>query len=210
MIAERYSLIITVLLSVYIVGIANCKQAEMKGPAAEVKETSINLDLPAVPEFVVPKSNPDGSHPVKEMLLKANKFIDTEVQVQGYVVWIYDCATAVRTAEMSDKEVSKLLAEHPEKCTRPHFILGEKPDTAPDRGLWVVEYPRKLRKDELKSFSDEMIKEEKTKLAALPTFAIGDQVTVGGQWMTRSPKGFTNTRGLLVYGSMKNNASPPE
>lgn len=176
----------------------------MEGPAAEVKETSIKLDLPAVPEFKVPKSNPDGSHPVKEMLLKANKFIDTEVQVKGHVVWIYDCATALRTSDMSDKDVNKLLAEHPEKCTRPHFILGDLADTPPDRGLWVVEYPRPLRKDELKSFTDEMVTEEKTKLAGLPKFAIGDVVTVGGKWMTRSPKGFSNTRGLLVYGSMTN------
>src|SRR5687768_5782654 len=127
---------------------SGCRKADLQGAKAEVQETSIKLDLPAVPEFAMPQPNPDGSHSIAEMRLKGNKFLDTEVKVKGYVVWIYDCATALRTPEIDEKALAKMLEEEPEKCTRPHFTLGDKPDTPPDRGIWVVDIPRPLRKDD--------------------------------------------------------------
>src|SRR5690349_10201763 len=116
---------------------AGCKKDQLEGAKAEVQETSIKLDLPAVPDFAMPQPNPDGTHPVSEMRLKGNKFLDTEVKVKGYVVWIYDCATAIRTPEMTDKQLATLLENEPERCSRPHFTVADKPDTPPDRGIWV-------------------------------------------------------------------------
>lgn len=173
-------------------------------------ETNVELDLPAVPEFKMPKANPDGTHPVAEMRLKGNKMLDTEVRVKGYVVWIYDCATAIRTPEMTEKEVERILAEEPERCSRPHFVMGDKSDTPVDRGIEVVEYPRPLREDEKGGLPDELIAEEEARLAALPPFEVGDEVIVGGIWALKSPKGFRNSEGLLVYGSMENLTTPVE
>src|SRR5688572_30157839 len=69
--------------------------AELQGAKAEVSKTDVKLDMPAVPAFDMPQPNPDGSHSVREMRLKGRKLIDTEVQIKGYITWIYDC-----TAEM--------------------------------------------------------------------------------------------------------------
>lgn len=171
-------------------------------------ETSIKLDLPAVPDFVIPKPNPDGSHSVPELRLNGKSFLDTEIRARGVVLWIYDCATAIRSPEMSDKDLKTILETQPERCTRPHFIIGEDASSKLERGIQVVEYPRPLRKDEKSALPDEMIAELEAALAALPEFKVGDEVVVTGQWTLKSPRGFQNSDGLLVYGSMENLSAP--
>lgn len=171
-------------------------------------ETNVDLDLPAVPEFNMPSPNSDGTHPVAEMRLKGQKLLNTEVKVKGFVVWIYDCATAIRTPDMSEKELKRILADEPERCSRPHLVLGDAADTPPDRGIEVVEYPRPLRKDEKKGLPDEMVAEAEAAYAALPEFKVGDEVVVTGTWALKSPKGFRNSDGLLVYGAMENLSAP--
>jgi hypothetical protein len=189
-------------------GLFACGKDELSGAKAEVMETNIQLDLPTVPDFKVPKANPDGSHPVPEMRLKGKSYLDTDVRVKGTVLWIYDCGTAIRTPEMTDKDVQKLLEEEPERCTRPHMIIGETADSKVERGVEVVEYPRPLRKDEKKNMPDELLAEMESALAALPPFKVGDEVMISGTWALRSPKGFHNSEGLLVYKSMENLSAP--
>lgn len=185
-----------------------CSSDELEGAKAEVMETNIKLDLPAVPTFDIPSANPDGSHPVSEMRLNGKTFLDTEVRIQGFVLWIYDCATAIRTPEMSDKDLKTILDTQPERCTRPHFIIGEAATMKIERGIEIVEYPRALRKDEVGMFGDEIEAEMAAAVAALPEFKVGDQVMVTGQWALSSPKGFHNSEGLLTYGSMVNMSAP--
>ena len=103
---------------------SGCTKDKLEGAKAEVEETSIKLDLPPVPEFAMPAANPDGTHSVAEMRLKGNKFLDTEVTVKGHVVWIYDCATALRTPEMTDKELARILEDEPERCSRARLTAG--------------------------------------------------------------------------------------
>jgi hypothetical protein len=184
-------------------GLFGCS-IDSPGPTPEVMETSIKLDLPAVPAFDMPSANPDGSHPVLEMTLKGKLFLDTEIRVQGVVLWIYDCATAIRTPGMSDKELKTILETQPERCTRPHFVIGQSATTNIERGLEVVETPRPLRKDELGMYGEELEAEMAAALAALPAFQVGDNVIVTGEWSLSSPKGFHNSEGLLTYGSMVN------
>lgn len=191
-------------------GLFACSSDELEGAKAEVVQTNIKLDLPAVPEFVVPRPNGDGSHPVAEMRLNGKSYLDTEVRIKGTVLWIYDCGTAIRTPEMSEKELKEILATQPERCTRPHFIIGDTADTKIERGVEVVEYPRPIRKDEKSALGDELVAEMEAALAALPPFAVGDEVMVTGQWALRSPKGFHNSEGLLTYGSMENLSNPVE
>ena len=183
-----------------------CAKEQLQGAKAEVQETSIKLDLPAVPDFAMPQANPDGTHPVQEMRLKGNKFLDTEVQVKGHVVWIYDCATAIRTPEMTDKEVSKILEDEPERCSRPHFTIADRADTPPDRGIWVVDVPRPLRKDD-KLLGKEIVAQMEAEWKSLPPFKVGDEVVVTGTWALVSPKGFRHSDGLIVYKSMQNLSS---
>ena len=190
-----------------VLSLAGCKKDQLQGAKAEVQETSIKLDLPPVPDFALPQPNADGTHPVSEMRLKGNKFLDTEVKVKGYVVWIYDCATAIRTPEMTDKDVAKILENEPERCSRPHFTLGDKPDTPPDRGIWVVDVPRAPRKDD-KLLGPEIYAQMEAEWKALPPFKLGDEVTVTGTWALVSPKGFRHSDGLLVYKQMVNGTAP--
>jgi hypothetical protein len=186
---------------------AGCAKDQLQGAKAEVQETNIKLDLPAVPDFAMPQPNPDGTHPVQEMRLKGNKFLDTEVKVKGHVVWIYDCATAIRTPEMTDKEVASILENEPERCSRPHFTLADRPDVPPDRGLWVVDVPRAPRKDD-KLLGKEILAEMEAQWKALPPFKLGDEVVVTGTWSLHSPKGFRHSDGLVVYQQMENLSAP--
>ena len=189
-------------------GLAACESDELQGTKAEVAQTSIKLDLPAVPAFDIPKANPDGSHPVAEMRLNGKSFLDTEVRIQGIVLWVYDCGTAIRTPEMTDKELKNVLDTQPERCTRPHFIIGEDASTKIERGIEIVEYPRALRKDEEGMFGEEIEAQMALDLANLPAFKVGDSVLVTGQWSLSSPKGFHNSDGLMTYGSMVNQTAP--
>ncbi len=191
-------------LSALVASVA-CGQDDFKGAAAEVPETNIKLDLPAVPQFNMPAANPDGSHPVAEMRLKGNKFLDTEVRIKGYVVWMYDCATAIRTPDMDDKEVERILRDEPERCNRRHLVLADSKDAATDRGVYVVDIPRHPREDEKKNLP----KEELAAWPAVPEFALGQNVTVTGTWSLKSPGGFVDSTGLLVYKSMVDNDAPP-
>lgn len=185
---------------------AGCAKDEFEGAKAEVAETNIKLDLPAVPAFDVPKPNADGTHPVREMRLKGNKFLEQEVMVKGYVVWIYDCATAIRTPDMSEKELERILKEEPERCNRPNLYLGDSPDTPPDRGIWVVDIPRPPREDEKKVLPKEMLAE----WPEVPEYELGQQLVVTGTWALKSPEGFANSTGLLVYKALRPADAPPE
>ena len=183
-----------------------CAKDEFAGPKAEVPETNIKLDLPPVPQFNMPTPYPDGSHPVAEMRLKYNKFIDNEVQVQGYVIWIYDCGTAIRTPDMTDKELQEILKNEPERCNRRNLYLGDKQADPTDRGIQLVDIPRPPREDEKKVLP----KEDLAAWPAVPEFTLGQHVTVTGKWMLKSPEGFANSAGLLVYKSMIDLDAPVE
>ena len=193
-------------LSALLIAGAGCGKDEFAGPKAEVPETNIKLDLPAVPEFKMPAPYPDGSHPVAEMRLKGNKFLDTEVRVKGYVIWMYDCGTAIRTPDMTDKELERILSDEPERCNRPNLYLGDKPDDVTDRGIWVVDIPRPPREDEKKVLPKEVLAE----WPEVPEFKVGQEVTVTGKWALKSPEGFANSAGLLVYKSMIDHSVPVE
>lgn len=189
-------------------GVFACEDAELQGAEAEVKETSVKLDLPAVPEFSIPKPNSDGTHSIAEMRLRGNRYLGTEVKVKGHVIWIYDCATAIRTAEMTEEEVKKILTESPERCYRPNVYLGDQPNTPADQGIWLVEVPRAPREDEVKTLDEVTLQDMQAKFDALPKFVEKDQIVATGTWELSSPRGFKNSDGLLVYTTMQNLTTP--
>ncbi len=203
MISARCPILSGVLLATLAALLPGCKKDELQGAKAEVEETSVKLDLPPVPDFASPAANPDGTHSVQEMRLKGNKFLDTAVRVKGHIIWIYDCGTSIRTPEMTEAALKKLMADEPERCSRPNYYLGDTPETPADKGIWVVEVPRLPRPDEKKG-DPEGSKLAEAAFKAMPEFKLGDQIIVSGNWALTSPKGFRNSDGLLVFGSMEN------
>lgn len=179
--------------------LAACEQGGLQGAKAEVKETTIELDLPPVPQFDMPSPHPDGTHSVREMRLKGRKLFESELKIKGYVTWIYSCEDDLREPDMSVREVRKKIAEEPDLCNRPHFFLGDTPE-ASKKIIWVVEVPRKLRKDERR-------RRGSRDTPRVPRFEVGDEVIVTGTWAQRSPNGFANSDGLLVYSDMENLSS---
>lgn len=179
---------------------AGCGGDPLKGPEPEVVQTTVNLDLPEVPAFDIPAPHPDGTHTVREMRLKSSKLLNTEVQIKGFVTWIYDCVAELQGPDDDVKEIRKRIQEDPTVCQRPHFFLGDTPDTSGERSVWVVEVPRRLRADEVRLLS----RQERANLPKVPDIEIGDEVIVTGLWNRESPSGFANSDGLLIYKDLEN------
>ncbi|MBI4511851.1 MAG: hypothetical protein HY698_19615 [Deltaproteobacteria bacterium] len=161
------------------------RQGAEGSAAAEVVESQVKLDLPTPPNFEEPQTYPDGSHSVLEMRRRGRKFLDQDVRIKGFVLWVYQC----------DPLVAK---ETPEKCERPHFLLGDTADASETKSLQVVDVPRPPREDEKRVLP----KEELANWPAVPVITIGQKVVVEGKWAIRSPKGFVNSDGLLVYANL--------
>jgi hypothetical protein len=199
--------------------LATSCQNQASGPKPEVEETQIKLDLPAPPEFVEPKPYPDGSHSVTEMRLKSGKMLDQQVKVTGFVVFQYDLNTCAK--DMGDKMVKedpklcegkkdvddctmkvgqKAMAESPDKCGRPYFYLADAANASFEKAIWVVDVPRPLRDDEKR---DQALVEAFKKGPQPPAVKVGDKVSVSGTWAIKSPRGFGNEDGLLVYGGLE-------
>lgn len=191
-------------------GLGACNKPDFEGAAAEVKEHNIKLDLPAIPKFELPQPHPDGTHSVEEMRLRGKRFLGQTVEIKGFVIWIYDCATAIRTAEQTNEEVEKMIEEDPTRCSRPSFRIAQDPKQPTDKSVWVVENPRPPRPDEIKNGDDEMVKAMQAAYDAVPKFKVGDEVVVTGTWDLKSPRGFRDSDGLLVFASLKNLAEPQE
>jgi hypothetical protein len=204
-----------------IASLAACDKDKLKGPDAEVKKTDVKLDLPAVPAFDLPAASADGSHSVKELRVKGKKLLETEVTVHGFVTWVYDCKTAVRKPDESDKDLQARLDEDPTLCERPKFYIGDSAQTPPEKSLWVVDVPRPYNTLEVKRIKkkdridpDRCEPDEKDKMKSVcPPYTVGDEVVITGDFKTSSPHSERNSDGLLVYKKMKNTTagyeSPP-
>jgi hypothetical protein len=203
----------TMLLSALVTTacLASCDKDKIQGPAAEVKKTDVKLDLPAVPAFDLPPAPADGSHAVKELRVKGRKLFDSDITVHGFITWQYDCPTAVRKPDESDKDLQKRLDEDPTLCERPKFYIGDSKDTPPEKSLWVVDVPRPYNKLEMermkkpeRTLPDRCEPKEKPDKTICPPYAVGDEVEVSGSFKMSSPHSERNSDGLLVYKKMKN------
>jgi hypothetical protein len=192
--------------------LAACDKDKLKGPEAEVKKTDVKLELPAVPAFDLPAAPADGSRSVKELRVKGKKLLETEVTVHGFVTWSYDCKTALRKPDESDKDLQARIDEDPTLCERPKFYIGDTAATPPEKSLWVVDVPRPYNSLEMKRIKkkdriepDRCEPDEKDKLKSVcPPYAIGDEVVITGKFSTSSPHSERNSDGLLVFQKMKN------
>lgn len=176
-----------------------CGGDPLVAPQPEVGKSAVKLTLPTPPAFDLPEPHPDGTHSIREMRLKSRKLLDTEVRVKGFVTWQYDCVRELQGQDESEAEVRKKVEEDPTICQRPHFYLGDTPDTPGEKSIWVMDVPRKLRPDERQRMS----RAERAALPDVPDIEPGYEVIVTGTWATQSPAGSTNSEGLLVYKSLE-------
>lgn len=201
----------TIFAGCLLTGHVGCSKNQIEGPAAEVKKTEVKVDLPAVPSFDLPAPPSDGTHSVKELRVKNAKLFDTVVTVHGFITWQYDCASAVRKPNETDKDLQKRLDADPTLCERPKFYVGDTKDTPAEKSLWVVDVPRPYHKLEMevmkkaqRTASDRCEPKEDPKKTICPPYAVGDEVIVTGMFKLSSPHSERNSDGLLVYQKMKN------
>jgi hypothetical protein len=203
----------TVLLSCLVVGGCS-KSFDVPDEKLEVKKSNIKADLPAIPEFQLPKPGTDGSHSVKELRVKGRPLFEKEITVTGYVTYAYDCMTDIRKPGESDADVQKEIDEDQTKCQRPKFYIGDETGTPPEKSIWVVDVPRPFTKLEIKNGGKEELAhpppdrcsptEKDPKKSYCPPYKVGDKVTITGKWSQSSNHSEKNSDGLLVYKKMTN------
>ncbi len=152
------------------------------------------VGLPGVPRFELPPVV-DGRHDVRELRVRRDDLLGTELTVQGYVVWIYDCEAALARPGVPAAETRLLIDDNPQLCERPKFYLGATSRGRPEAALWVVDVPRKANKREVIALNAAQLGAR----PPVPRLAMGDLVAVTGTFALRSPHGEQNTDGLLVY-----------
>jgi len=177
---------------------ANLSGDESTSSGDESTSSGDESSVPEVPEFVAPAMIGD-AHRVDELLIQGERYLNTEIKVRAKIVWIYDCAKALAKPGMSRRKIQRVLRDHPERCLMPHFNISDKLGAHEGQRIEVVEVPRKLRSDELRNMPPEVIKS----WPPLPTLKLGQEVVITGTWAIRSPRGFMNSQGLLVYKSIE-------
>src|SRR3954466_15566303 len=64
---------------------------DLPGPQPEVIKGAAKVEVPPVPGFELPATEP-GFHGPRELHVHGKAVLGTEIKVKGYVTWIYDCA----------------------------------------------------------------------------------------------------------------------
>jgi len=185
-------------------GLIACEKDQFKGAEAEVGKEKIDPDLPAVPEFQLPSTLPDGSHTVKEMRIMGRSMIDTEnLSITGYVTWIYDCHAQLIADGKTEEEAKLAIETTPHlSCHWPQFRIADTPDAGEEATIKVVDVPRYMTKTEKEVYKKpEDIPPDF--LRPVPPVAVGDQVVVTGSWKQKGGHGDSNMSGILVYGSAR-------
>lgn len=171
-------------------------------PMVEVVVDSDRVDLPPVPQLDAPAAI-DGVHSVLGLLVRGESFFGREVVVRGRVTWIYDCAThggsfgPVGPPKATRRQKLKIIAQKPQLCWRPHFVIADDLKLGSPE-MWVVDVPRPLRPDERKRMTKEQIGQHPQP----PAIKVGEEIVLSGRFDSRSPTGFANSNGLLVYGAL--------
>src|SRR5262249_34956018 len=127
-------------------------------------------------------------------------FLRRYIRVIGTITWIYDCekAVAAQKPALTPKDVQKAIDDDPSLCEVPKIYIGGTADAPPGTVLWVVNVPRAPTKAE----KAKMDKDELADWPTVPPMKLGDRVIVTGMFDFTSPRGESNTDGLLVYSSL--------
>ncbi len=183
-------------------------QRPLAGPPPEISGSTAKIDLPAIPSFDLPPSEP-GFTSVRELRVAGKKHLDTDIKVKGYVIWSYDCVSAVALPKEPRAKTQKRIDEDPTLCERPKLYLGQSANDPAADGLWVVDVPRPPNKLE----RERLPKDEIKNWPKVPKYKVGDYVVVTGKFALRSPHSEANSDGLVVFQAMepakKPGAAPP-
>jgi hypothetical protein len=196
-------------------GAVGCDSShKLTGEESEIKPHNTKLNLPEVPPFDLPKPFDADTHSVKEMRIEGKQYFGKDdIKIHGFVTWVYDCATEVKQPGQSDADVKKIIDADPTKCRRPVFYIGDEATTTPDHSVHIVELPRAMRPDELKTISkDQKAWQERYDKGVIvslegfvvPPYKVGDEVIITGSWKQTSPHGEADSDGLLIYKTMTN------
>jgi tetratricopeptide (TPR) repeat protein len=179
---------------------------DLPGPQAEVPSHPAKVDVPAVPAFDLPATEP-GFHGPRELRVHGKLALGTELKVRGYVTWSYDCAAALAAGNPKATRAQILVSidNNPALCEYPKFYLGDAKDTARDSSIWVVDVPRAPNKLE----RQRLPKDQLAAWPAVPKIAVGDYVIVTGTWAMQSPRGEHNSDGLLIYKAVERATPTP-
>ena len=154
---------------------------DLPGPTPEVVARASPVELPAIPALRLPAGEV-GVHGPRELQVRGQTLLGSQIQVKGYVTWIYDCAAALATANptASPGELRRAIEAHPALCEHPKLYLGDTRATPRNASIWVVDVPR-----------------------SMPGLAIGDAVVITGTWAQRSSHAEHHSGGLLIYQSLE-------
>jgi len=173
---------------------------DLPGPRPEVSGETDKVDLPAVPAFEIPASEP-GFHGARELRVHGESVLGTEIKIKGYVTGIYDCLAAIAAANPQARaaQIRTMVATNPKLCEQSKFYLGDARDSSRDASIWVVDVPWQITTPPPPG--------ERPNASALH-LAVGDYVVVTGTWAQHSRHDEHNTGGLVVEKTVAR-ATPP-
>jgi len=179
---------------------------DLPGPQLEVPSHPAKVDLPAVPAFELPATEP-GFHSPRELRVHGQPVLGSEIKVKGYVTWSYDCAAALAAGNPKATRAQILVSidTNPALCEAPKFYLGDAKDTARDSSIWVVDVPRAPNKLERQRLPKDQI----NAWPAVPKITVGDHVVATGTWALQSPRGEHHSNGLLIYKAVERTPPTP-
>src|SRR5678815_3591146 len=130
--------VVTVVVAVAIRSGAAAPEREpdtLPVPPVPAAASSATVELPAVPSFELAPAEP-GLHDVRELRVRGRALLGSELTVSGYIVWIYDCLTALAKPGMTIVELQERIDDNPGLCERPKFALGASPTASLEAALW--------------------------------------------------------------------------
>ena len=203
---QRATLVSILCASTVALGGPKLVPDDLPGPQAEVVKDRAKVEVPPIPAFALPALEP-GFHGPRELRVHGTPVLGTEIKVEGYITWIYDCAAALAAANprATRARILASIDKDPTLCDRPKFFLGDTRDTPRDASIWVADVPRPPTRAER---GQRKTSELKGGWPEVPRLALGDYVVVTGTWALRSPHDEHATGGLLVYKTLAHVAPP--
>jgi hypothetical protein len=169
----------------------------------------VKVNLPPTPNFdaaTAPIQHPTGEYSVYGLRKTMTKILDKDVQVKGYLLYLYECPAEIRKCNdeqdaKKKKERRKAAAVAPgglpakggeappaeggcRPCEQPHFFISDQPNGKIERAILVADYP---------------IKDWKSGKPKALAVKQGEQYVVTGTFAINSITGFAASNGLIVH-----------
>jgi tetratricopeptide (TPR) repeat protein len=173
---------------------------DLPGPQLEVATHAAGIEVPALPPFDLPATEPGFRSP-RELRVRGRPLLGTEVKVSGYVTWAYHCAAVLELANpnATRAQIDAAIHADPTLCGPPAFSLGDTSATSRDASISVVSPDGKPG---TRAAPPRGIDPGATPLAP------GDYVTVTGPWIVPAGATSYDRDGVLAWSAVER-ATPP-